>query len=353
MSGRSDVVRVLFGDQYPNGLTSPDVYFTPGYGRAASVTDGGEWVLIEALEGAWQVPLIVRTMSDGTKDAISPYGYSGVFASPSLSPAQTDQAWAATVTCLKELGIISVLLRHSPLVAQAPPTPGQRCIVTGHPTIVLEPADKASAWDGLAGACRNQVRKALKNGYTGDVRTASSQDLTPCGDFRRLYDQTMHRLHAAPLYRFTEEYYRRLLEGLGADLLIAEVRDQLGTVASSMLLMRHDHRLHGHLSGSNWDDARMGANNLLTWIATEFTVDQGLRQFHLGGGIRQRDGLFKFKRTFGGLELEYGVTGLIVDPRCYQVHIEKRAADCRTTSEELLASNYFPAYRGGTSEPVH
>jgi serine/alanine adding enzyme len=353
VNGRSDIVRVLFGDQYPNGLPSPDVYFTRGYGRAASVTDCGEWILLEALEGAWQVPLIVRTLGDGTKDAISPYGYSGVYACPSLSPAQLDLAWAATVTCLKDLGVISVLLRHSPLVAQAPLTPGQRSIVTGHPTILLEPADKASAWDGLASACRNQIRKAVKNGYTGEVRQASSQDLSPGGDFRRLYDQTMHRLDAAPVYRFTEEYYRRLLDGLGSDLFIADVRNELGAVGSSMLLMRHGHRLHGHLSGSNWDDARMGANNLLNWIATEFTADQGLRQFHLGGGISQRDGLFKFKRTFGGLELQYGVSALIVDPGLYQVHVMKRADECRTTSEALVASNYFPAYRGGISEPVH
>jgi hypothetical protein len=69
----------------PQGLPSPDVYFLPTYGRAAGAADGGEWILLEAFDGAWQVPLIVRTLSADTKDAISPT-YSGSGLSISLPP---------------------------------------------------------------------------------------------------------------------------------------------------------------------------------------------------------------------------------------------------------------------------
>src|SRR5665647_3752242 len=137
MSNGDRMIHVHRGHEVPDGITSPDVYFTPGYGLAAIVSEPGEWVLLEALDGAWQVPLIVRTLIDGTHDAISPYGYSGVYASLSLSSAQIHEAWSATVTCLQELGVISVLLRHSPLLPQAPHLPGQQPIVSGHPTIVL------------------------------------------------------------------------------------------------------------------------------------------------------------------------------------------------------------------------
>jgi serine/alanine adding enzyme len=177
MSHGDRMIRVHVGHQLPDGLQSPDVYFLPGYGRAASVADGGEWVLLEAFEGAWQVPLILRTLVDGAMDAIWPYGYSGVYASPSLSSVQVQEAWSATLTCLRELGIISVVLRGSPLVPQASDRPGLRSIVSGHPTIVLEPADRDSAWSDMAGTCRTKIRKALKNGYTGEVRQAAGQDL--------------------------------------------------------------------------------------------------------------------------------------------------------------------------------
>jgi hypothetical protein len=343
------MIHVHRGPEVPDGIPSPDVHFTPGYGRAAVVPEPGEWVLLEALDGAWQVPLIVRTLIDGTHDAISPYGYSGVYASPSLSSAQIHEAWSATVSCLQELGVISVLLRHSPLVPQAPGLTGLRPIVSGHPTIVLEPTDHESAWSGLQKHCRNRIRKALKNGYTGDVRPASDQDLAPGGDFRLLYEQTMQRLDAAPLYIFSDRYYTELLDGLGQNLLFAEVRNPTGGVASSLLLMRHAQRLHSHLAGSNPDETPMGTNNLLYWTASEFALDHGLRQFHLGGGVEPRDGLFRFKHAFGGRELVYSVSGLIIDNQQYQAHVERRAKECDTTSDALLTSDYFPAYRGGTA----
>jgi hypothetical protein len=342
------MIRTHVGHQLPDGITSPDVYFTPGYGRAASVTDGGEWVLLEAFDGAWQVPLIVRTLDDGTKDAISPYGYSGVYASSSLSSAQIPGAWSETVACLRDLGVISVLLRHSPLVPQASGLTGLRPIVSRHPTVVLEPTDHDSAWTGLQKHCRNRIRKALKNGYTGDVRPAEMSDLAQGSDFRLLYEQTMQRLEAAPLYFFSDAYYTELLEGLGPNLLITEVRNPTGVVVSSLLLMRHTQRLHSHLQGSNPDEIAMGTNNLLYWTAAEFALDQGINQFHLGGGVDARDSLFRFKQTFRGRELEYNVSGLVIDDEAYQSHVKRRAKECDTTPDELLASNYFPAYRGET-----
>jgi hypothetical protein len=163
------MIRVHFGHHLAAGFTSPDVYFLPGYGRAASVSDPGEWVLLEAFDGAWQVPLILRTLDDGTRDAISPYGYSGVYASSALSSMQIHEAWSSTINGLQKLEVISVLLRHSPLVTQAPYLPGQHAIISGHPTRALELTDNESAWDGMEGRCRTAIRKAQKNGYSAEV----------------------------------------------------------------------------------------------------------------------------------------------------------------------------------------
>jgi hypothetical protein len=303
------MIAVHTGPVLPARLTSPDVYFTPGYGRAATVTDIGKWTLLEDFDGAWQVPLIVRTLPDGAEDAISPYGYSGVYAAESLSPAQVRQAWSGTLAALAKLGVISVLLRYSPLVPQPPNLPGIRTIVSGHPTIVLEPLDADTAWKAMEGNCRTKVRKAEKNGYTARVRQAERRDLAQGGDFRGLYDETMRRLDAAPQYFFSDHYYHELFEGVGPNLFLAEVLDSDGVVVSADLLMRHDPFLHGHLSGSKRDDARMGSNNPMIWMATQFAIDQSLRQLHLGSCVTPTDTLFTFKGSFGGRNLTYGLSG--------------------------------------------
>jgi hypothetical protein len=340
-------IHVHSGHHLPDGFPSPDVYFLPGYGHAAAAADRGEWVLLEAFDGAWQMPLIVQTLADGTKDAMSPYGYSGIYASPSLSSLQIQQVWLAAVDLLDKEAIISVLLRHSPLVPQAYDLPGLISVVREHPTIVLEPADADSAWGDMESRCRNNTRKALKNGYTGDVKTAAAKDLAPDSVFRRLYEQTMKRLDATPQFFFDDHYYQELLDGLGPDLFLAEVRNPAGDVASSTLLMRHGKLLHYHLTGSNVVDARLGSNNLMLWTATQFAATHGISQFHLGGGLEARDDLFRFKRKFGGRELNYRVSGLIVDEKRYWERVRNRAQACHVMPETLLASRHFPAYRGG------
>jgi hypothetical protein len=340
------MIHVYYEHQVPKTLRPPDVYFTPGYGRAVVVSEGGQWVLLEAFDGAWQVALILRTLSDGTKDAITPH-FAGVYASPTLSPQQVQQAWSATVTTLGELGVISILIRDSPLLPHPPGLPGQHLMVSGHPTIVLEPVDEDSAWSGLVKTCRTKIRKALKNGYTGQVRQASRRDLAPGGDFRRLYEQTMRRVDAPPVYLFSDAYYQELFDGLGPDLFIAEVRNISGVPVSCDLLMRHADRLHGHLSGSDQQEARMGPSNLAIWVTIQFAVSQGLRQFHIGGGISADDSLFTFKRSFGGREVRYDISGLIIDNEQYQAQVRARAEECDTSTEALLTANYFPAYRAG------
>jgi hypothetical protein len=349
------MIHVHSGEDVALGFPSPDVYFLPEYGRAAGLADAGEWVLFEAHGGAWQVPVIVRTLEDGAKDAISPV-YTGIFASPSLSSQQVRQAWSETVDCLRARDVISVVLRQSPFLPQVPDLlpdhPELRSIASGRPTILLEPTNSESAWSGMVGTCRTRVRKALKNGYTGSIRPATDHDLLPHGDFRRVYEQTMQRIDAVRLFFFDDEYYKVLLDGLGPNLLLAEVRDRAGVVVASALILRDEHCLHYHLTGSNMDDARMGVNNLMLWTATQHAIEQGIHQFHLGGGNSPRDSLFHFKHTFGGRELEYGVSGQIIDHDRYEAHTQKRAKACGVSTAELLASNFFPSYRAHVAPAV-
>jgi hypothetical protein len=323
----------------------PDVYFLPEYGQAASIADGGEWLGIEAYDGAWRMPLIVRALPDGALDAITPT-FSGIYASPALAPEQVREAWSSTLDNLRHRGVISVVVRGSPVVPQATPLPGLSPISTDRPTVVLDLSDESAAWAGLRSSCRSRIRKAQRNGYTGTVRPAAVEDLMPGGDFRDLYELTMTRRAADPLYFFDDRYYARLLAGLGANLLLAEVRDRHSTVVSACLLMRHGaQRLHYHLAGSAADHAGMGTNNMLMWTGIQFAIAEGLGHFHVGAGVTLRDSLFRFKKTFGGREATYDVLGMIVDDEAYQQRVRKRAGELDVSVEALAATRFFPAYR--------
>jgi serine/alanine adding enzyme len=325
----------------------PDVYFLPDYVRAASIAEHGESLYVDAHNGAWRMPLIIRRLDHGLVDAITPT-FSGIYASPGLSPDQIQEAWQHSVDRLRERGVVSLVVRGSPVVPQATSVPGLRSISSGRPTVVLDLTDDAAAWDGMKSSCRSRIRKAEKNGYTGELRPAALPDVMPGGDFRDLYEATMDRIGADPLYHFGDDYYAELLAGLGANLLLAEVRDRSGVVVSSCLLMRHGPRLHYHLAGSRPEDARLGSNNLMMWSGIRFAIADGLGHFHVGAGVAGRDGVYRFKTTFGGREAAYDVSGLAINDKGYEDQVLARAKECGVTADELEASGFFPAYRAGT-----
>jgi hypothetical protein len=327
----------------------PDVYFLDEYGRAASIADRGELLPIVSHGGAWRMPLIVRSLDDGSSDAITP-AFSGLYASSALASSTIHEAWAATIADLKDRGLVSVVLRGSPFVAMPTDLPGLRSISAGRPTIVLDLTDADAAWTGMEGRSRNAIRKALKHGLEGELRPATPQDLAPDGDFRRLYEATMRRLGAEALYFFSDDYYSALLDGSGSGLLLAEVRLPSGEVVSSSLLLRYQDRLHYHLAGSSMDGAHLGSNNLMLWIATQAAIEQGIGEFHLGAGVEMRDSVFMFKRSFGGRELQYDVAGIVIDEESYEKHVRRQADQYDVSVEALLATNYFPAYRARPTE---
>lgn len=295
------------------------------------------------------MPLIVRTLADGGKDAITPT-FSGIYASTSLTTEQVLDSWTTTVDRLRDLGIISLVVRGSPVVSLQTSLPGLRSISSGRPTVVLDLSDDAAAWQGLRSSCRSRIRKAEKNGYVGDVRQADLPDVMPGGAFRNLYEETMERIGADPLYHFGDDYYTELFAGLGSNLLLVEVRDHDGAVVSSCLLMRHEGRLHYHLAGSAPDDARMGSNNLMMWSGIQFAIARGLSHFHIGAGVSGREGVYRFKTTFGGREAPYDVSGMVIDEEGYQNQVLARAKKCDVTADELLAAGFFPAYRASPAQ---
>ena len=325
----------------------PDIYFDPDYVRAACIAESGESLHLDAHDGAWRMPLIVRSLGDGLADAITPT-FSGIYASPGLSADDIQQAWKKSIEGLREHGIISLVVRSSPAVPQATPLSGLRPISTERPTIVLDLSNDASAWDGMRSSCRSRIRKAEKSGYVGRVRPAALADLMQGGNFRELYESTMVRVGADPLYLFSDTYFTALIEGLGPSLLMAEVLDQGGEVVSACLLMRHAGRIHYHLAGSRPEDARMGSNNLMMWSGIRFAIGDGMSHFHIGAGASARDGIFRFKATFGGREAMYDVSGMVIDDERYRERVEARADECDVKAEELMEEGYFPAYRAGT-----
>lgn len=324
---------------------APDVYFDERYGSVVAGTEGGRWHLISLDEGRWQIPLVVRDLASGRRDAISPYGYAGAFWQPTGSNATADELWSETRLLLDHLGIVSMFLRISPLVPQAAAPPDAVPIVSDHWTYLVPSNDVDQAWAKMDGRARTAIRKARKLGFTSELRSANADDLVPSSPFRELYSKTMQKVEANSYYFFEDDYFDGLGTSLGGDLLLGVVRDADGAPHAAALFMSGRHYLHYHLSGSSQEGARAGASNLLIWDALQETSRRSLSGLHLGGGLVNGDGLDRFKKSFGGEALSYNAYGVIVNNEAYTDEVAMQAQRLGTTSNSLLTPGFFPSYR--------
>ncbi|GAA3735677.1 hypothetical protein GCM10022225_17990 [Plantactinospora mayteni] len=326
----------------------PDVYFTAGYGAAAATPEGGVWRTLHWRDTI-MVPYVLRRIDDQLFDTVSPYGYAGVYRSADCPAEDLTRFWSLAVEYWRDTRVVSLFLRFSPLdPSSVDAALGLGAIgMTRRADTITVTVDGGPdrIWAGMSSTCRNKVRKARNAGLTGDIRPATSDDMAHGSAFRRLYEETMVRVGGAPEYFFPDAYYHRLAHGVGKNLLVAEVRTAEGAVVAASLVLRHGTRAHYHLAGSTPEGFRQGGNNLLLWTILDWASATGCGVVHLGGGVRPDDGLFQFKRSFGGRRTPFWTGAVVIDPARYDALLRAHAAATSRTVPDIVRSGYFPGYR--------
>lgn len=326
-----------------NTFAHPDVYFDLAYCEAAAHADNAEPVTLGESD-RWEMPIAVRTLASGRKDAASPYGYSGVHdaAGAGVSPSAT---WTSILQKLHDLRVISLFVRASPLVRQIPPPPHAIRIVQAHPTYLVSTKDSDAAWSTMEGRSRTAVRKARKQGLVSEIRNPQDNDLCHRSAFRQLYNATMADLSASKFYNFDDGYYDLLAKGLGSRLLLATVVSTGGTTLAAGLFLQGPRYLHYHLSAATAEGRRLGATNLMIWDAIDYAHMVRLDGLYLGGGLSRGDPLDRFKRSFGGQTLPFNAYGVVVDSEAYEAELRDKLARHPERGTSGMAAKYFPAYR--------
>ncbi|MEV4813667.1 lipid II:glycine glycyltransferase FemX [Micromonospora avicenniae] len=330
----------------------PDVYFTSAYGTATASLDSGAWQVAHESDRL-MVPYVLRHVNGTELDAFTPYGYAGIHVDPGCSEADLAGFWRRTIDHWRQTRTVAVFLRFSPLdttSVQAVRALDQLELTQRQDTITVTVSQgPEGVWDAMEGRSRTAIRKASGAGLSAGVRSTEPSDLMAGSPFRRLYESTMVRLGSQPWYLFPDHYYEQLASGLDKALSIAEVRDADGVVVASALVLRHRDRAHYHLAGSDPAAGRLGANNLLVWTILSWAAEHGCRLVHLGGGVRPDDGLFRFKRSFGGSRTPFWTGAVVADPDRYAALVTARARQLGRSVDELVSTGFFPAYRASAA----
>jgi Acetyltransferase (GNAT) domain len=335
-----------------------DVYYRPEYARTWEAAGHGKaiGVILAAHHQHVLIPLLLRPLSDlpfaaGEPgfDAATPYGYGGLLSlSETERPADVCALLDALRQWCRDAGIVSCLIRLHPLLEQdrwlgQDHWPQQATLLHYRlPTLAVDLTKWDSAGQRIAGLHRN--RRAALNRARHCLRVSWSGSDVPLPEalalFRQIYEQRMACVNASSYYFFPFEYYASLAEVLSNNLAVALAwLDQ--KLVSAVLFLADQQFAHYHLAGSNQEGRKCEADTLLINAGAQWARERGCRFLHLGGG-GDSNGLYDYKRSFGGDVYRYHTLDVIADESRYRNLVERRIRD---ESLPELRQGFFPQYR--------
>jgi hypothetical protein len=321
-----------------------DVYHLPAYATVDAGDDGrpAAYVYRED-DSVLLLPLVLKPIegTDGSLDAVSPYGYPGPVAHVADGVDATEfwsRATAAFAPTLRESGVVCCFVRLNPLLdGPRSALAAAGTLVEHGPTIAVDVVQTPEErWTGTRSNHRRQINKARREGITTVV-----DDWDRLPEFIAIYHETMKRVGAVDFYFFDDAYFDALRTQLGDHLhLVVAVRDD--TVLAGGLLFENDGIVQYHLGATRDDALVMQPMKLVLNDAMDWAHHRGARVLHLGGGVGgTEDPLLHFKLGFSPWQLPYATWRVAIDPDAYAALVAERAPGVDPT--DLGA--FFPAYR--------
>ncbi|MCW2546243.1 MAG: family N-acetyltransferase [Mycobacterium sp.] len=326
-----------------------DVYATPAYVTAEALRLQAEPIGCLVDEGGrlFLLPLLLRRVRSGdgsTKDAISPYGYPGIVLNEDGAASEDfpDVCLTACLDVLRDAGVCTAFVRlHPVLNAQL----GQQ--LTQHPvsenglTVSIDlavPADRA--WAAMSKGHANAINRANRAGFRIEITPAGHR----VDEFAAVYADTLQRLGAADTYHFSDESLARLAALNEASIAVAYVDD---AVAGAYLFFESHGIVQMHLGGPRTEFRKPSPSHLMIHSIAQWARGRGNSIVHLGGGVGGAvdDSLFTFKAGFSHSRHPYRTLRLVANQERYDALTQERARRVDCSSDELVSSGFFPAYR--------
>jgi Acetyltransferase (GNAT) domain len=328
-------------DAWPEFLAEVrhDFYHLPAYVALSARQEAGEAraLLVRDRSRATLLPLIIRDVTGGGRDATSPYGYPGPLLRDPTDVAFLRAALLAALPTLQAAGIVSLFARFHPLLNPVVPD-GVGAMVRHGETVSIDlSASPEVLWREMASGHRNEINRALRAGHSA----APDDSWTHYETFKRLYRQTMERRSAASHYFFDDVYFDGLRAALGdrLHLWLVSIGD---AIAAAGLFAETCGIVQYHLSGADEAFARERPTKLMLHAVRTWAQARGDLEMHLGGGVgAAEDSLLAFKGGFSRRRHPFFTLRLVVDADAYRRLV--RARDPAWDPEEM--DGFFPLYR--------
>ena len=322
-------------NQYVKSFHNWDVYYLCEYAVSLILHGDGIPLLICYEDAAARMCYVVmkRDIGDDKRfqnsieinkyfDLETPYGYGGPLVDGIFS-AQSQQAFLNELSayCTRE-SIVSQFIRFHPLLNNHRDFDRITENRYLHDTVFMDTSSVDLIFDNMDSKNRNMVRKANNAGIQIIKRPMDDYQA-----FFEMYSETMRQLDADDYYYFSEQYFEYISGAFkdNAAVFYAMLNNQ--PVGGAVFLF-NEKVMHYHLAGMHQEYRKLAAGNLLLYEAAIWASKNGITRMHLGGGLKENDSLFGFKKQFnknGRLPFYIGRTIFIRQVYDYLLHIRKQS----------------------------
>lgn len=335
--------------QFPDA----SIYYSRRYCKAFQLHgDGDPWMIsYENDEGIKGVCVIMKRdihyyplfsshfKEDQIFDAVTPYGYGGFIFNRSPSPKEQAELAKELKTTLSKENIISLFIRFSPLLNNADASRNILDVLDLGNTISMDLRNEEELLANMKRENRNRIRKAKKNGIV--IKDGVGADFM--NRFIPIYEETMSADGAHSYYFFNQEFYDSIVNDLDGNYRIF-CAEYMGETISGIIIIYHNDSIEYHLGGTKREYRNLAAANLLLYTAALWGIENGFKNFHLGGGVGSgEDNLYRFKSTFNkNSNNRFSIGKMVLNEKIYNDLVKLRK---ETDTDFDENSKFFPLYR--------
>lgn len=300
-------VPVYFGRAYQSLLADHDQTET----RVLACTANGQ---------TSHLPVLVRDLGNGQKEAYSAYGYGGLLGRHRL----TDGDIKEMRHFLSDESVIAIFIRHSPFLANQQYWPQGLSELNRHTyAVTLQVSDNFDVYlKDIPQKLRWSVNYARRAGLQVTFSPLSKCMPDRIQAFYRLYAGLMQQKQTSGYYLFSEEFFHEHARSLGKHCELAEIVDPENgnLLAGAFFLLDESGWSHYHLSAATQSAMKLQGMELLIAAGLQRYGNMGYRALHLGGGhaLDESDGLSRFKSKFSSERLDFCCTKLVCNEISYQ-----------------------------------
>ncbi len=285
------------------------------------------------------------TTSPHTKtyyDVTSPYGYSGPLYK-NITSENLTLFWKKVDQWYKKNNVVTEFIRfnlnnnHKYYSGNLIPSlKNVRGALTSYDSI----------WGNLKQKVRNNYRKADKNNLKATFYNENI-DNNIIDSFYNIYTSTMLRKNASKNYFYSKDYFNELIKNNSKKIAIVLIHKDKIAISAELLILCND-TIYSHLGGTLSEYFDLRPNDFLKIETTKWGIENGKSHYVLGGGRKDYDGLYNYKKAFFPKEQDstFYTGRKIIN---YDIYKKLAGGNLKNNSDINILINdpesYFPIYK--------